>query len=226
MRYIGAPKFPLRLRTVRTVCDSVWVAETQLHQGPDAQALLGDLQGRPTPKPGEVDTFTPPTAMKEACARMTGAAEQVFEALCGVKGEQEPMSVGTVQLVCRGARPHYDVGSPAWERTLFWVLALQDSDTDLLFGHLGLRFPVRAGMLFVFDPGQPHAVVSRGSQSFRASDFKKVSNRQHFLTCERKLSPDEWRALGVVIDAPDNLDLQMPDVRTYLVGKACTLRRP
>ncbi len=226
MRHIGTPEFPLRLRAVRTVSDSVWAAETQLHQGPDAQALLADLQRHRTPKPGEVDTVTPPAELKAACARMTEASEQVFEALCGVKGEREPMSVGTVQLVCRGARPHYDVGAPAWERTLFWALALQDSDTDLLFGHLSLRFPVRAGMLFVFDPGQPHAVVSRGSESFRASDFKKASNRQYFLTCERKLSPDEWRALGVVIDVTDNLDLQMPDVRTYLVDKACTLHRP
>lgn len=222
MRYECTPQAHLRVQAMRSVCSSVWQVPTQLHQQDDARALLADMQTQRTTKPGEVDTLHS-TEMRPACNNLQAHVAMALESECGFVGEPEHLSVGAMPLVCRGARPHHDCGNPAWLRSMFWALALQDSDTDLFFGNLGLRLPITAGALYVFDPGQPHAVISQESAGFRVSDFKKA-RRQYFLVGEVRLSPAEWRARGVQLDE-DALDMTALNVPAHLVHQhRCVIR--
>ena len=53
-------------------------------------------------------------------------------------------------LACCGAGFHNDV-SRHWSRCLFWLLALDATDVELVMPHAGLRLPVAPGDLLVFD---------------------------------------------------------------------------
>jgi hypothetical protein len=55
----------------------------------------------------------------------------------------------------------------------------------LHFPFTGQRIPLTRGTAVVFDTGQPHAVIERGSQGFDAADFAPERDcTQLFLTWE------------------------------------------
>ena len=100
-------------------------------------------------------------------------------------------------LVCRGAGFHNDVARH-WSRCLFWVLALDLHDVELVMPHVGLRLPLRAGDLVVFDPTLAHGLCrpADGGQALASSFGPGPADVQVFLTGELPLSDAQWAALG------------------------------
>jgi len=101
---------------------------------------------------GDVDYA--PTDLAELAAvapGLPGLAGALADALrlTGVLGDalgpyQEAMTTRIDFLAARGAGFHNDVGRH-WSRCLFWVLALDLSDVELVMPHAGVRLPLGAG---------------------------------------------------------------------------------
>ena len=87
-------------------------------------------------------------------------------------------------MVCRGARYHHDAAQ--YGAAAFCNLFLsEDKGLDLYFPMSGQRIPLTRGTAVIFDTGQPHAVLQRGSHNFQAADFPPGSNCSLvFLTWE------------------------------------------
>lgn len=100
-------------------------------------------------------------------------------------------------LACCGAGFHNDVARH-WSRCLFWVLALQAADVEFVMPHAGLRLPVAAGDLLVFDPALAHGLChpADGGQALAASFDAQPRRLQIFLTGELPLDDAQWAALG------------------------------
>ncbi len=104
-------------------------------------------------------------------------------------------------MVCRGARYHNDASH--YGGAAFCNLFLSDDKgLDLHFPATGLRLPLQRGTAVVFDTGQPHAVVPRGTARFDAADFAAGQDcSQFFLTWELAIeSAPMARALRITFD--------------------------
>lgn len=103
-------------------------------------------------------------------------------------------------MACRGARYHHDAAQ--YGHSAFCNLFLTpDQGLDLHFPGTGQRIPLTQGTAVIFDTGQPHAVVRRGS-GFDAHDFDQdPSCTQVFLTWELPIEhPRVAHALQVAFD--------------------------
>jgi hypothetical protein len=121
-------------------------------------------------------------------------------------------------LASRGAGFHNDVARH-WSRSLFWVLALDVDAVEFVMPHAGVRVPLSAGDLVVFDPAMAHGLCRPGdagvalAESFAGDD----AGRQLFLTGEMRLGDAQWAALGApwqpveVHDALGALDLMVAE---------------
>ena len=69
-------------------------------------------------------------------------------------------------MACRGAHYHHD-GAQYGGSVFFNVFLSEDKGLDLHFPSTGQRFALRRGTTVVFDTGQPHAVIPRGSNGFQ-----------------------------------------------------------
>ena len=87
-------------------------------------------------------------------------------------------------MTCRGAKYHHD--AEHYGASAFCNLFLsEDRGLDLHFPLADRRIPLTRGTVVVFDTGQPHAVVKRGSGRFDAADFPAERDcTQIFLTWE------------------------------------------
>jgi hypothetical protein len=87
-------------------------------------------------------------------------------------------------MACRGARYHNDV--ELYGSSAFCNLFLsEDKGLDLHFPDVGLRIPLTRGTAVIFDTGQTHAVIKRGSIDFNMDDFPSGSDCSLvFLTWE------------------------------------------
>lgn len=87
-------------------------------------------------------------------------------------------------MACRGAKYHHD-GMQYGSAAFCNLFMSEDKGLDLHFPHAGLRIPLRRGMAVIFDTGQPHGVIRRGSPGFDAADFADGKDcNQVFLTWE------------------------------------------
>ncbi len=87
-------------------------------------------------------------------------------------------------MACLGAKYHHD-GAHYGGMAFCNLFLSEDRGQDLHFPATGLRIPLARGTAVVFDPGQPHAVISRGSSGFDAADFPAEQDGiQVFLTWE------------------------------------------
>lgn len=100
-------------------------------------------------------------------------------------------------LATCGAGFHNDVRGH-WSRCLFWLLALDADDVELVLPHAGVRLPLSPGDLVVFDPAMAHGLCRPADQgqALAASFEGRALCSQHFLTGELPLSDTQWAALG------------------------------
>lgn len=87
-------------------------------------------------------------------------------------------------MACCGARYHHD-GAHYGAFAFCNLFLSEDRGLDLHFPATGLRIPLARGTAVVFDTGQPHGVIVRGSSGFEAGDFPPGQDlTQVFLSWE------------------------------------------
>jgi hypothetical protein len=86
-------------------------------------------------------------------------------------GLQQQLASADVSLMaCRGAKYHHD-GAMYGGMAFCNLFLSEDKGLDLHFPAAGQRLPLRRGTVVIFDTGQPHAVIRRGSEGFDAGSF-------------------------------------------------------
>ena len=106
-------------------------------------------------------------------------------------------------MACRGAKYHHD--GAQYGAAAFCNLFLgEDRGQDLHFPCSGHRIPLARGTVVIFDTGQPHGVIARGSGGFGADDFPADRDcTQVFLTWEL---PVEDATLGNALRIAFDID--------------------
>lgn len=158
--------------------------------------------------------------------------------LTGVLGDEPAAYRASVAtridyLACCGAGFHNDVARH-WSGCLFWLLAIDVVDVELVMPHAGLHLPLAPGDLVVFDPAMAHGLCRPGDQGQAvAASFDSGEHRyQLFLTGELPLSDAQWAALGapwLPVDSPERrgaLDLVVAefDERSGAIQRLHALR--
>jgi hypothetical protein len=116
-------------------------------------------------------------------------------------GIQNLLCNGNMALMaCRGARYHHD--ALQYGGFAFCNLFLsEDKGLDLHFPDAEVRIPLTRGTAVIFDTGQTHAVIKRGSKVFNATDFPSDSDCSLvFLTWELPIeNPGVMHALQIAV---------------------------
>ena len=127
-------------------------------------------------------------------------------------------------MTCRGARYHHD-GAQYGAAAFCNLFLSEDKGLDLHFPVSGQRIPLVKGTVVIFDTGQPHAVIERGSSSFHAADFPFERDcTQVFLTWELAIANAELaQALGVTFDISPANALLLHEEQVWLNGASATV---
>jgi len=121
-------------------------------------------------------------------------------------------------MACRGARYHHD--GVQYGGSAFCNLFLsEDQGLDLHFSVTGHRIPLVRGTVVIFDTGQPHAVIERGSAGFDVEHFSGQDDAQVFLTWELSIEDAHVaRALHTVFDVDPATALLLNEGQVWLNG--------
>jgi hypothetical protein len=122
-------------------------------------------------------------------------------------------------MACRGARYHHDAA--LYGAAVFCNLFLsEDRGLDLHFPATGQRIPLVSGVVVVFDTGQPHAVIARGSAGFNGVDFPLDQDfNQVFLTWELPVeNVHVAQALGIDFDIDSATALLLEEEQIWRNG--------
>jgi hypothetical protein len=127
-------------------------------------------------------------------------------------------------MACRGARYHHD-GSQYGHAAFCNLFLSDDCGLDLHFSAAGHRIPLTRGSAVIFDTGQPHAVVPRGSSRFDVADFGVEQDcTQVFLTWELPVEhTDLARALGIAFDVDGATASQLEQEQLRIDGVPAVL---
>jgi hypothetical protein len=127
-------------------------------------------------------------------------------------------------MACRGARYHHD-GAQYGGAAFCNLFLCDDSGQDLHFPSTGLRIPLTRGTIVVFDTGQPHGVIRRGSNGFNASDFAtNMESVQIFLTWELPIEDARVaQALNIAFDVVPSTSLQLAQEQILVNGAPADL---
>lgn len=127
-------------------------------------------------------------------------------------------------MACRGARYHHD-GAHYGGTAFCNVFLTEDKGLDLHFPATGHRIPLVRGTVLLFDTGQPHAVIQRGSAGFDKADFTAAQDcTQLFLTWELPIEDAQVGcALHVVFDVDPATALQLNEEQVRVNGARATL---
>jgi len=137
-----------------------------------------------------------------------------------VQGLHEVLASSDVALMaCRGARYHHD-GAQYGGAAFCNLFLSEDKGLDVHFPATGHRIPLARGTVLLFDTGQPHAVVPRGSAGFDAADFAPAQDcSQVFLTWELPIeNADVGRVLRVAFDIEPSTARQLDEEQVWLNG--------
>jgi hypothetical protein len=127
-------------------------------------------------------------------------------------------------MACRGARYHHD-GAQYGGAAFANLFLSEDRGLDLHFPFTGQRIPLTRGTAVLFDTGQPHAVIERGSQSFDAAHFAPERDcTQLFLTWELPIeNAGVAHALQIQFDTDPATALQLDEEQVWVNGKPGTV---
>jgi len=122
-------------------------------------------------------------------------------------------------MACRGARYHHD-GEQYGGAAFCNLFMSEDKGLDVHFAATGHRIPLVRGTAVVFDTGQPHAVVRRGSSGFDVSDFAPEQDcTQVFLTWELPIEDVRVAsALGITFDVDVGTALRLDEEQVWVGG--------
>jgi len=122
-------------------------------------------------------------------------------------------------MACRGARYHHD-GAQYGGSAFCNLFLSEDRGLDLHFSTTGHRIPLTKGTVVIFDTGQPHAVIERGSAGFDAAHFSPSRDcTQVFLTWELPIEDAHVaRALGITFDSDPATARQLSDEQVWVSG--------
>lgn len=135
-------------------------------------------------------------------------------------GLQEVLASSDVALMaCRGARYHHD-GARYGGLAFCNLFLSEDRGLDLHFPSSGHRIPLVRGTAVVFDTGQPHAVIARGSGGFDGADFPLERDcTLVFLTWELPVeNVHVGQALGIAFDTDPSTALRLDEEQVWLNG--------
>lgn len=135
-------------------------------------------------------------------------------------GLQEALVSSDVALMaCRGAKYHHD-GQHYGGAAFCNLFLSEDRGLDLHFPATGHRIPLVRGTAVIFDTGQPHAVIARGSSGFQAADFPPgQDDRQVFLTWELPIEhADVAQALQIAFDIDPSTALLLDEEQVWRGG--------
>ena len=169
-------------------------------------------------EPGEVEPL--PLARARMRWPEYGLCVQAMAEWTRTFGLQEVLASSDVALMaCRGARYHHD--GERYGGAAFCNLFLsEDRGLDLHFPATGLRIPLTRGTAVIFDTGQPHAVIQRGSSGFDVADFPPGPElNQVFLSWELPIEDVHVaRALQTVFDIDPAGALLLTEEQVWLNG--------
>lgn len=139
----------------------------------------------------------------------------------GALGLPDVLAASDVALMaCRGARYHHD-GAQYGDSAFCNLFMSEDKGLDLHFPSTGQRIPLTRGTAVIFDTGQPHGVIQRGSSGFNAADFASAQDHvQIFLTWELPIeNAHVARALNVAFDIAPPASSQADEEQVLLNGE-------
>lgn len=140
-------------------------------------------------------------------------------------GLPEALAASDVALMaCRGAKYHHD-GAQYGGAAFCNLFLSEDKGLDVHFPVAGHRIPLVRGTVLIFDTGQPHAVIRRGSSGFDAADFASDKDcTQLFLTWELPIEDvDVGRALQVAFDTDPATASQLDEEQVRVNGARAVL---
>jgi len=141
-------------------------------------------------------------------------------------GLQDVLAASDVALMaCRGARYHHD-GAQYGGAAFCNLFLSEDKGLDVHFPATGHRIPLTRGTVLVFDTGQPHAVIPRGSSGgFNGPDFSADRDcSQVFLTWELPIeNTDVAHALQIAFDTDQSTASLLDDEQILVNGEAATV---
>lgn len=216
----ATPRLSLRRADHRSVCNRVGT-DRLLLSAQDAKAITDRLLcGCSVNGAGDAMNHRTVYALESLAGALKRVAQQVMEAVngMGIVVTQDDMEESLL-LVARGVTPHYDANRDnldRWRDEMFWTVCLIDTDTDVVFGNLGLRVPQVFGVLTVFDPCQPHSLMAREHPIFMESHFDQ-RRLQCFAAGSFKIS--DWSALGVNVDLHESKMESQTDILAMRVDK-------
>jgi hypothetical protein len=122
-------------------------------------------------------------------------------------------------MACRGAKYHHD-GAQYGGAAFCNLFMSEDKGLDLHFPSMDYRIPLTRGTAVIFDTGQPHGVIQRGSSGFNVADFAPDQDcTQIFLTWELPIEDAHvGDALGVTFDIDRSTSLQLDEEQVWLNG--------
>ncbi|MFM0396198.1 hypothetical protein [Paraburkholderia phytofirmans] len=127
-------------------------------------------------------------------------------------------------MACRGARYHHD-GAQYGGAAFCNLFLSEDKGLDVHFPGTGHRIPLTRGTALIFDTGQPHGVIRRGSGGFNAADFAPDQDcTQIFLTWELPIEDVHVaQALEVAFDIASSISLHADEEQVCVNGEPATL---
>ena len=122
-------------------------------------------------------------------------------------------------MACRGARYHHD-GAHYGAAAFCNLFLSEDRGLDLHFPATGHRIPLTRGTAVIFDTGQPHGVIARGSSGFQVADFPPDQDcTQVFLTWELPIEEVHVeRALRIALDIDPSSALLLEEEQVWHSG--------
>jgi hypothetical protein len=123
-------------------------------------------------------------------------------------------------MACRGARYHHD-GAQYGGAAFCNLFLSEDKGLDVHFPSLGKRIPLTRGTVLIFDTGQPHGVIQRGSSGFNVAEFAPDKDCvQMFLTWELPIEDAHVaNALKVAFDVAPAEALQLDEEQVRMNGE-------
>lgn len=173
--------------------------------------------------PGDVEPLPLPRA-RARWPDYTRCVRAMSDWTCAL-GLSEVLAASDVALMaCRGARYHHD-GNQYGNAAFCNLFLSEDKGLDLHFPALDKRIPLTRGTAVIFDTGQPHGVIQRGSSSFNEADFAPDQDRvQIFLTWELPIEEAHVaRALQIAFDVAPSASLQPDAEQIRLNGDPVTV---